>query len=157
MAHEDQGGGALLDLSHEIDYMSWLFGHCASPIGVVHQVSALDITSDDLADFTAIFGLNMLGSIHMDLLDRSYNRRLRIVGSEGTLSWNINDGYVVNWRKGWQKKNYYNRDRNVQFTNEMVAFIDSVKCGTAESSFATLDDGVEVLKTVLELKKQNGR
>jgi len=156
MSKEDQGGGALLDLSHEIDYMSWLFGHCASPIGVVHQVSALDITSDDLAEFTAVFGINMLGSIHMDLLDRSYNRRLRIVGSDATLAWEW--GKPVELKRGENVAySAYNTDRNVQFINEMVAFVDSVKCGIAEPSFAALDDGIEVLKTVLELKKQNGR
>ena len=163
MEHEEQGGGALLDLSYEIDYMRWLCGeiHIDGVRGFVGKMSDLDINSDDCVDFVAGFGTvfhRVLASIHMDLLDRSYNRRLRIVGSEGTISWDWNDGNVKLYgRHGGCGQMGYDPDRNIQFKEEMKAFVDSVQSGIPHPTLATLDDGIEVLKVVLELKKQNGR
>ena len=160
MAREDQGGGALLDLSHEIDYMRWLFGevHTEKMVGFVGKTSDLDIDSDDCTEFIAGFGDQLLGSVHMDLLDRSYNRRLRIVGSEGTISWDWEDNYVRLKIGSFESSlSLYDPDRNIQFKEEMAAFVDSVQSGIVHPTLATLEDGIEVLKVCLELKKQNGR
>lgn len=159
MAHEEQGGGALLDLSHEIDYMRWLFGDLDSHTGVVEQISDLQITSDDLAEFTCYFGdMNKgftVGSIHMDLLDRSYNRRVRIVGSEDTLLWDASNP-VVRLLKAEQTYKY-DPDRNIQFVEEMRAFVESVQSGVLHPTLCTLDEGIKTLNVVLDLKEQNQR
>lgn len=166
MAHEDQGGGALLDLSHEIDYMRWLFGevHTEKMVGFVGKTSDLDIDSDDCAEFMAGFGEQLLGSVHMDLLDRSYNRRLRIVGSGGSIWWGAEPGNARGNGAVWsytaddmQRAHLYDLDRNIQFKEEMAAFVSSVESGVVHPTLATLDDGIEVLKVCLALKEQNGR
>jgi len=167
MAHADQGGGALLDLSHEIDYLQHLLGgHMRDVKGFVGKVSDLDIDSDDLADFTArvtpnpwVNGVQV--SVHMDLLDRSYNRRLCIVGTEGTIDWDWdnasvslhNDNFYTQHGVRWYD---YSKDRNVQFEEEMKAFIESVQTKTLHPNLATIEDGIEVLKVVEELKSKNG-
>jgi predicted dehydrogenase len=160
MAHESQGGGALLDLSHEIDYKRWLFGNIGFPEGIVtnHIYSGLEIDSDSLADFTCVLGTTTFGSIHMNLLDRSYNRRLRILGSEGTIDWDYTRGSVRIKLPGEpMATNLYDEDRNIQFIEEMRAFIQLVKTGVVDERFSTLEDGIEVLKVVDSLKRQNGR
>jgi len=156
MAHEDQGGGALLDLSHEIDYMRWMFGDISEAQGYVGKVSNLEMDADDLADIQTHHENLPLGSIHMDLLDRSYNRRLRIVGSDATIAWEWDRSITL---KAGEFIEYsaYKPDRNIQFIKEMEAFVKGVKSGIPHPTMATLDDGIEVLKTVLELKEQNGR
>lgn len=158
MAHEDQGGGALLDLSHEIDYMRWLFGDSIKPFGIVgnHTKETLEIDSDSIAEFMDFFGETLV-SIHMDLLDRSYNRRLRIVGSEGTISWDTNQIYIELHALEGVRNYGYDKDRNIQFKEEMKAFVESVQSGIVHPTLATLEDGIETLKICLELKKQNGR
>ena len=161
MAHEDQGGGALLDLSHEIDYMRWLFGDIKVLEGYVstHPHSNLEMDADNIAELTGVVGESVICSIHMDLLDRSYNRRLRIVGSEGTISWDWGDGSVLLYLPGGEDPNEYPyyTDRNIQFKEEMEAFVDSVQSGIPHPTLATLEDGIEVLKVCLSLKEQNGR
>jgi len=161
MAHADQGGGALLDLSHEIDYLQHLLGgHMRDVKGFVGKVSDLDIDSDDLADFTArvtpnpwVNGVQV--SVHMDLLDRSYNRGLRIVGTEGTIKWEWGDDvylYPKSTNFNVPIVYSYDKDRNVQFEEEMKAFIESVQTKTLHPNLATIDDGIEVLKVVEELR-----
>jgi len=47
-AKRDSGGGVLLDLSHELDYVQWLAGPLEVEHAVNKKVSDLDIDSDDL-------------------------------------------------------------------------------------------------------------
>jgi CMP-N,N'-diacetyllegionaminic acid synthase len=44
----DSGGGVLLDLSHELDYIQWLAGPLAVEYAVSEKVSDLEINTDDL-------------------------------------------------------------------------------------------------------------
>lgn len=46
-ADPDRGGGALRDLSHELDYIQWLFGPWRSVCSVGGRSGALDVQSDD--------------------------------------------------------------------------------------------------------------
>jgi predicted dehydrogenase len=48
-ARKEQGGGAALDLSHEIDYMRYFFGDPVSWKIMKSKVSDLDINSEDIA------------------------------------------------------------------------------------------------------------
>ena len=48
MSSKSQGGGALLDTSHEINYLQFFFGKAKSVSGKVQTISNLKITSDDL-------------------------------------------------------------------------------------------------------------
>jgi predicted dehydrogenase len=156
MAHEDQGGGALLDLSHELDYMMWLFGNMLEWHGTVKTISNLKIDSDDIAEVQIHYYNLKIGSIHMDLLDRAYNRSLRIIGSEATLKWEWKQS--IELLQGDTHTYYgYNHNRNVQFIEEMKTFIQSVQAGYPLEPFATLADGEEILRIVLDLKEQNGR
>ena len=47
-ASKSKGGGVLLDLSHELDYVQWLAGPLEVEHAVNKKVSDLDIDSDDL-------------------------------------------------------------------------------------------------------------
>lgn len=78
-AHIDQGGGVDLDLSHEIDYMIWLFGIPKKRIfNYKRKISSLDIDASDY--FKGIYDY---GSFIVDLeLDyiRKIERNLRMIG-----------------------------------------------------------------------------
>ena len=47
---KDQGGGALLDLSHEFDYIRYLFGEFKIISGVYGKASHVTVDSEDFAD-----------------------------------------------------------------------------------------------------------
>jgi predicted dehydrogenase len=83
-ADKSLGGGVALDLSHEIDYMKYLFGFPLSWKIIKGKVSDLEITSDDI--FEGVYRYNnYLCNVHMDYLQRQKKRECRIVGNKGTL------------------------------------------------------------------------
>ena len=51
-AMRDSGGGVLLDLSHELDYIQWLAGRLEVDHAVSEKVSDLEIDSDDILLFS---------------------------------------------------------------------------------------------------------
>lgn len=86
-ARADLGGGALLTLSHELDYVRWIAGEIVECEGRAARLSGLVVDVDDVAEIVCLHESGTLGSVHVDFLDRSYNRRSRWVGEEATIAW----------------------------------------------------------------------
>jgi len=81
------GGGALLTLSHELDYVSWIAGPVERAVGLRARAGTVTEDADDLAELLCTHRDGVLSSVHMDLLDRTYNRRSRWVGSDASIEW----------------------------------------------------------------------
>jgi len=86
-ARAEFGGGALLTLSHELDYVRWIAGEVEDVRGLDARVSSLEVDVDDVADLVCRHDGGAVTSIHMDFLDHAYNRRSRWVGEHGTIAW----------------------------------------------------------------------
>jgi predicted dehydrogenase len=86
-AQKKLGGGAVLELSHELDYARWLMGDVESVHASVRKQSELDIDVEDMVEAVIEFKSGVVGSIHLDMYQKPATRYCRIVGSEGTLTW----------------------------------------------------------------------
>lgn len=86
-ARAELGGGALLTLSHELDYVRWIAGEVETLQGIADRVSSLELDVDDVADLVCRHRSGAISTVHMDLLDRSYHRRSRWIGELGTIDW----------------------------------------------------------------------
>jgi predicted dehydrogenase len=88
-ARADLGGGALLTLSHELDYVCWIAGEPVWSDGARFAVSELELDVDDLAFVCCRHRSGAVSLVRMDYLDRSFNRRSRWIGETATIetSW----------------------------------------------------------------------
>lgn len=86
-ARMELGGGALLTLAHELDVVLWIGGPAELVAGASARVSKLELDVDDVAELVLRHRGGALSSVHMDFLDRAYNRRSRWIGENGTLDW----------------------------------------------------------------------
>ena len=80
-ATQREGGGVLRDLSHELDYVHWLFGPWRRITASGGHVSSLEINSEDAYSLIMETEHCPLVSIHMNYLDRMPRREL-VVNTE---------------------------------------------------------------------------
>jgi len=79
------GGGVALDLSHEVDYMRYLFGDPSGWDVRVARTGALEADVEDVFEGLYAFGEQFVCSVHMDYLEQSARRSLALVTSRGRL------------------------------------------------------------------------
>jgi predicted dehydrogenase len=99
-ASKAAGGGVLRDLSHELDYLNWIFGGWNRVTALGGHLSTLDIDSEDTAVLIAAFHRCPAVSVQLNYLDR-IGRRFVIVNShDHTIELNITGGYmqIDDWR-----------------------------------------------------------
>lgn len=83
-AQKALGGGVLLELSHELDYASWLFGMPTSLQASCGKISDLEIDVEDSAHVLFEYPKKRV-AIQIDFLQRVARMGLQIIGSEATL------------------------------------------------------------------------
>ena len=156
MAHKNQGGGVLLDTSHEINYLQRLFGKVKSIQGIVGKFSDLEITSDDLALSILKFKRrNVIGHVHLDLLQFEKSRSFKIIGTngviEGSLATNKIKIFKNNKKKVIEKKLNYNFN-NIYLT-QLRQFWSLIK--NKSSNLCTGDEAYHTMQIIEGIRKSN--
>jgi len=159
MSHRELGGGALLDESHWIDLMLWLFGMPSQVSGRIDKISDLEIDSDDNVDLIFTFEGGPRVTMHLDLYGRPHEKFIRFVGSEGTLLWSADPNQLAVARTmnaEWDKTPYTceRNDMFVAVAKEFLATLDGKQVATCQ-----LNDGLNVLKVIeaARLASRDGR
>lgn len=86
--YEEQGGGIILDASHEIDYVRWLAGSEVKMVSCfADHLSNLEVNVEDTAEINLRFENGVIGNIHIDMVQREYHRSCKLIGEEANISW----------------------------------------------------------------------
>jgi len=81
------GGGALLDMSHGIDFMCWFLGRIEAVSAFHERVGGLEMDADDTTLLLARFTSGALVDFHFDLLGRAPRKSCEVIGEQGTITW----------------------------------------------------------------------
>ncbi len=142
------GGGALLELSHELDYIQWLFGDVHAVQGIAWKSGTFDIDVEDCVNLIAEFGSGLRVQVHLDMIQRHPTRVCRVVGSEGTLVWDGISHIVTVLANGATKQVYSPAllDKNQMYLEEMRHFLQCAQ--GAENPLVTFAEGVQTLRLI---------
>lgn len=143
-AHRDQGGGVAIDLIHEWDYLTMLFGFPEKVSSVIGKYSHLEIDSDDLAVYVAAYPDKAV-EVHLDYFGRKTVRQLELFTEEGTFVCDIAEA-LLRCPDGTQKS--FREDANDKYLAEMRYFLSLVRGESAESS-----NSIAHAQSVLQLTK----
>jgi len=88
-AQKTLGGGALFELSHELDYAQWLLGPLQVKHAILRASEGLALDVEDTADIVALTELGAVTTIHLDFLQRKAYRQCSFVGSKGRIDWDL--------------------------------------------------------------------
>lgn len=142
----ESGGGVALDLSHEVDYMRFLFGEPASWKTMKAKASNLDINCEDVFEGIYKYKQGFVCHIHMDYLQLKAKRQIRIVGSQGQIICNLIDKWIdveTTDHKTRLKDDYLFATEDT-YKTELKRFIEAVKKDKAVD--ISIDDGIKALE-----------
>jgi len=154
-ASKKLGGGAILDFIHEIDLISWMFGEPDLLAAMAVNSDWLDIETEDIVD--AIFGYKngMQVNLHMDYLQRPFQRGIHIVGDKGSIRWDLIEESVQLINHDSQEKKILKYPlgytKNDMYIAQMEYFIQCVQDKTISTS--SFGEGKTALNIALNLKK----
>lgn len=125
-ARKELGGGALLELSHELDYLNWFFGSFSRVLGVIRSTGQLNINVEDNVDALLEQEQGLMVHVHLDFNQRQPSRRFKAVGELGTIVWNLLANEVSLLRPSGEVEQVYAEpayNRNQMYLDQMNAFI----------------------------------
>lgn len=140
-AHRDMGGGVGIDLIHEWDYLTWLFGTPVETYSIQRKISNLEIDSDDVAIYIGRTSTTSI-ELHLDYFGRSMIRTLEMFLPDDTIRCDIEDGRIEYLRTG--KVIQLPSERNEYQMREIEHFFEIINNKIENDS--TMEHAFHVLK-----------
>ncbi len=154
---QELGGGVVLELSHELDYVRWLIGEVGSVSAQVGQLSDLEIDVEDVAEIVLRFANGAIGSVHLDMVQRPATRSCRIIGTGGALTWDWAHHRVQwfsadtgSWSDLYLEENL---DPNEMYIEELRHFLDCLQKRAVP--VVSAEDGRRALEIALAVKRSS--
>ena len=159
-AQRKLGGGVLLELSHEIDYLTWIFGSVKSVTGYINKLSDLEIDVEDLAHCFLSFkgipsGQEVQATLNMDFIRKDPIRQCTVIGEKGTLNWDgiKNKVTIFNDKEGWKLIYGQEEDIDLSYRAQLIHFLDCVE--NDKEPMITGISAMETLKVIEAIKKSS--
>lgn len=148
------GGGALLELSHELDYLRWIFGEVDWVTASLSQQSALEIDVEDtvhlMLGFRGAEDVNaLIGTLNLDFIRHDTTRLCTAIGEFGSLRWNGLTGVVEHYKASashWDILYRHQHERDDSYLAEWKHMLACIQAG--EKPLISGEDGLQVLRIV---------
>lgn len=144
-----QGGGVLLDLSHEFDYLEYLFGVLQDLQGWAGRVSDVTVDVEDAADVVMKTAQGAPINLHMNFMSRFEERKVIIDFEGGYVIGDIRNNRVE-WLEGDKKEEKtFTTTRDDYFKEQLEYFFANI--GNL-AIMNNLEESSALLKKILEFK-----
>ena len=121
-ARKDLGGGVINTISHEVDLMQYYFGNPEAVYCEARNFARLGIDVEEICDAVFSYGDKVV-SVHLDYLQKDYQRTVEILCENGLITWNWHDGYLNVKEHGADlRKCYGNCETNSLYISELKEF-----------------------------------
>ena len=161
-AKDSLGGGVLRELSHEFDYLRWIFGEMEWVSAWLGKQSSFELDVEDTAHVTVGFqGLEdeptVVAQVNLDFVRRDAVRQVTAVCEEGSLRWDGIANTVAIWKggpAGWEQFAVPDASGST-YQAQWDSFTGAIaNSGEPE---VTLSDGIEVLRVIEAIRESHHR
>lgn len=151
-ARKELGGGALLELSHELDYLTWFLDDLELKHSWLRTSDELDLNVEDIANLVMISKSGAYITVHLDFVQKSTQRKCEIIGEKGRIVWDLVANSVTLYGADGVKHLYDEPayDKNNMYLEMLKAFADMPSYGQQE--LASIESSSRVLQ-LIELAK----
>lgn len=146
-AKKTLGGGVARDLSHEIDYCTWLFGKFKSLVAISEKLSDLEIESEDSFSLIGKTERSRLVSLNLNYIDREAQRLITVNTTKSTYVLNLIEGVLREDGKVIYQEKIV---RDYTYVKQAEAFL-----GGDQSLLCSFSEGVHVLKVIEAAEKSS--
>ncbi|RDJ32194.1 MAG: gfo/Idh/MocA family oxidoreductase [Crenarchaeota archaeon] len=153
-AKKELGGGVILTMIHDIDYLYWFFGKPIQVFSTSGKFSDLKISVEDYSASIIKFKKNITAELHLDFFQRPEFRSIKIKGTKGIIYWDSETNEIKlfsnqnnKWISVLKLKKF---DRNQMYVDEMNHFLKCVK--SKKKTINSLSEGIDTLKIALAMK-----
>lgn len=153
-ARVELGGGALLELSHEMDYAQWLFGKLHLQHAILRKSSELKINVECLVDILATTDQGAVVSIHQDFMQKKAWRQCNVIGSKGRVCWDLirNEVSFIDSEKTELLYSLPEWDKNLMYIHMIEDFVRYIK--NEPCSCVSVTSAIETIKFINEIKSK---
>ena len=151
-AKADLGGGALLELSHEIDYIQWLLGSMKVHYAQLRSSSELNLEVEELVDLVLVSDAGTVCNIHLDFLQKKVSRVCSFIGEKGRLDWNLKSNTIM-LHTGEGSEVLFSEsdwDSNKMYLSLLTDFLDLV--AGRENSSVDLEQARKTVELIEDIK-----
>jgi predicted dehydrogenase len=157
-AREETGGGCILDCIHEIDLTRWYLGDVVDVFCAAGHLSSLEIATEDVAVLVCRHSSGALSEVHLDYVQRTYERGCQIAGEAGSIFWDFRDKQVRwydaasdHWTIFKQPDEW---QLNQMYLDEMQHFLDCVQ--SHQPTALPVSEAAAVMQIVFAAKVSAG-
>ncbi|MCG9584116.1 Gfo/Idh/MocA family oxidoreductase [Vibrio tubiashii] len=152
-ANKHLGGGALFELSHELDYAQWLLGPLALQHATLRSTLELGLDVEDIADIMAVTSSNAVATIHLDFLQRKAHRRCSFVGSKGRIDWCLMSNQLIFTTTEGIVTLYHDPewDKNQMYLLMLEDFVQMIQGNS--NNCISLDEATSTVSLIDEIKR----
>lgn len=148
-SRSDLGGGALNELSHEIDYLNWLFGVDEVLSASVRRSNELDTDVEEIVDAHLTLKNSAIATLHLDFLQKRPYRKCVIIAEQGRIEWDLITNSVTQFNAEGVQTLFdgISYDKNDMY---LAMFKDFT---TTREHAISLSDGLDVLQIIQRIKE----
>lgn len=153
-AQKRLGGGVLLELSHELDYLSFILNEeLAFCAGILRNSAELNLEVEEIADLLLMSESGVVCQLHMDFHQKRPRRSCTIVGSEGVIEWDLIANSVMLSERERERVIYSDPDwdKNRMYVDMLKEFKNAV-LGKKATLAADVPGAANIVKLVEEIK-----
>lgn len=162
-ARKELGGGVLLELSHEIDYLRWIFGEVDWVTAIISKQSDLEVNVEDSAHLILGFTCSanddqLIGTLNMDFIRFDTTRCCIAIGEAGSLRWDGLKGSIESFDvvdQSWRNIYQYQHQRDESYLSEWEHMIYAIE--NDAPPLVSGEDGLAVLKIIYAAREASRR
>ncbi len=154
-ATRPKGGGVLRELSHEIDYLRFLFGEGMPCCAMLGKQKYTELNVEDSAMILLRYrgnGNDIMASLNLDFTRHDNLRQCHIIGDKGSLRWDALAGRVTFFSSD-QEEILYENSEDLPQTN--IKMWRAWLAGRTKQ-FARVEDGLNIIADIEKFESLAG-
>ncbi len=152
-ANRDSGGGVLLELSHELDYLRWIFGEVASVKARLNNLGVLNLDVEEQALLEVKTQSGLTVEVDIDFISEKTQRYCQIENEQGLVTCDLIKQriQIAHEQNSQIRQQDFDFTPDFPFLQQLKQFLNSIQTGAAYPIGP--QEGIETMRLISASKE----